>query len=859
MWMRLLRRARYLLHHRRHAADLEEEMAFHRAMTSGSAFGNATLAREDARGVWIWPWIESTWQDAAYAVRALGRDPAFTLLAVGALTAGIGLNTSLFTVYAAVAMKPWPAREPDRLVTVLNGSADDLRTRAGGGPRGFSQAEIEYFRAHAKTIAGFIMSSRRGGESIGADDARAGWVSANYFSTLGIDMAAGRGFLQEEDRPDSPASVVVLGYAYWQRRFAGDAAIVGRQVYFEDLPFTVVGVSAAGFVGTWPEPVDIWMPLPAAGILRPDDRWVRNVLREPANCCTGVAARLAPGVTREQAAAELSVLRRQFRGNRPTDTGGIEVVGTQLFADPKNDGAATFIPLFAALLIVLLLACANVGNLLLARAASRRREIAVRLSLGASRARVVRQLFTESLVLACMAGVTGVVLAAWLPRQIVNLAVNGETSLRLEPDLGALAFTVALCVLSCLVFGLAPALHGTRTSVVSGLKDGVALPGGRCSLRTLLLSVQVAAVVVLLVAAGVMIGSIRQAAERTLGRATPGLSIVSLELPGRGYDATRTRALSLEIAETLRSGARPGTLAFTSTTPLASGNIKGSFRLPGGHDDQYNAVYEISPEFVAMMRLPIVAGRGLHASDAGHSVILINQTMAERYWPGRSAIGQRILSAPPAGGWNIEGELEIVGVVGDAYMSSVDSVEPTIYQPLSHRTLPQVIASDRTAADLAAAAVARIDARVRVRVQPLSANLAPRVRSTRVAAAIAGILGLIALGFACIGMFGVFAFWVRQRTQEIGIRLALGAQSSDVIGLVMATTARAVAMGVGAGLFASVAVSRLLRGFLFGASGIDPLTYALVAILLVLASLCAAYVPARRATRIDPLVALRYE
>jgi putative ABC transport system permease protein len=422
-----------------------------------------------------------------------------------------------------------------------------------------------------------------------------------------------------------------------------------------------------------------------------------------------------------------------------------------------------------------------------------------------------------------------------------------------------LAYTVALCVLSCLVFGLAPALHATRSSVVSGLKDGSALPGAKFSLRTLLLSVQVAAVVVLLVAAGVMMRSIREAAERAFGREAVGLSVVSLEPPARGYDAARTRALSVEIADALRSGAQPGTLALTSTTPLASGNIKGSFRLPGDTDDQYNAVYEISPEYAPLMGLAIVEGRNLQASDAERSVILINETMAKRYWPGRSGVGQRIVCTRAGSGWNIEGELEIVGVVADAYMSSVDAFEPTIYQPLTHRTLPQAIARDRTAADLAAAAVSRIDPRLRVRVQPLSANLAPRLRSTRVGAVIAGALGLIALGFACVGMFGVFAFWVRQRTQEIGVRLALGAQSSDVIGLVMGTTARAVGIGVGAGLLASVAVSRLLGGFLFGSSGIDPVTYAAVALILVAASLCAAYVPARRATRIDPLVALRYE
>jgi hypothetical protein len=255
------------------------------------------------------------------------------------------------------------------------------------------------------------------------------------------------------------------------------------------------------------------------------------------------------------------------------------------------------------------------------------------------------------------------------------------------------------------------------------------------------------------------------------------------------------------------------------------------------------------------MSMPIVDGRALQAADDGQPAIVINETMARQFWPGQRAVGQRIL----ASGWNRPGELEIVGVVRDAYMTGVGGIEPTIFQPLTHRGLPNAVAVNRTSADAVVAAAARIDPRLRVRIRPLTDALGSKVRSTRVAAFIAGALGAIALGFACVGMFGVFAYWVRQRTQEIGVRMALGAQSSDVIRLVLGTTARAVGIGIAAGLVASVAASRLLKSFLFGLTGIDLVTYLVVAVILVAASLLAAFLPARRATRIDPLVALRYE
>jgi predicted permease len=872
----ILRRLAFWVRNRRGQDDLTAEIEFHRAAhqqtlerggmpraeaetESRRAMGNVTLAREDARAVWIAPWLESVWQDVAYAIRTLIRQPGFALLAIGALTAGIGLNTSLFTVYTALAMKPWAVREPDRVVRLLNTSTWDLRKRAGGGPQGFSLAEVEYFARHAQTLSGFVVSGRNVAVTVGDADVAGYWVGGNYFSLLGVEMAAGRGFLPEEDRPGSPVAVAVISHEYWQRQFGGDPGIVGREIRFDDVPFTVVGIASSRFAGTLPNRVDVWLPLASAPLLRPDDRWVKEVLLKPANCCSPVAARLGAGATVDAARAELAVLSRQFRGPRPGDEGDIDLIGTEIFANPKDDGRAIFVPLFAGLALVLLLACANVGNLLLARAAARRREIAVRLSLGAGRLRIIRQLLTESFVLAGLAGTAGILVAVWLPAQILKLVSGNPTALQLEPDSTVLAFALGISVVSCLLFGLAPALHGTRHDAITSLKEGSALPGARFSLRTVLLSIQVAAVVVLLVSAGVMVRSARRASDRALGPLTGELSVVSLTPPARGYDAVRTRGLASELEQELAGALASGTVALTSTAPLASGNIKGSFRLPGQSENLHNGVFEVSPGYFGLTGLSILQGRGFTATDAGRAVIVVNETMAKTYWPGRSPVGERIVCTPPESGWNMPGELEIIGVVRDSYMTNLGEVEPTVFQPLTYRTLPQLVATSRSAADAAVAAAVRLDPRLRARVMPLASVLAPRLRNARVGAMIAGSLGALALGFACVGMFGVFAYWVRQRTREIGVRMALGAQSSDVIRLVLGTTARAVAIGLVIGLVASIAGSALLRSFLFGLSGIDPLTYVVVSAILAAASLIAAFLPARRATRVDPLVALRCE
>jgi predicted permease len=869
---RLVNRIAYALRWKRHERDLLEELEIHRQMTqerleadglsrraaeaaSRRALGNVALAREDARTVWAPPGLESVWQDVRYAIRTVRRQPGFALVACGALAAAIGLNTSLFTVFNALALREWPVRDAHEMVTLFNMSPRDLRARGGGGPWGFSLDEVRYFSEHAKTFAGFVVTRVGGGDkTLGDEDVPASWVSGNYFSLLGVEMALGRGFTDEEDRPDSPAAVAVLSYGYWQRQFGGDPRIAGRQIHLEEVPFTVVGVTSRAFTGTLPQPVDVWLPLGSSALLRPTDPYVRNVVLKPENCCSAVAGRLRPGVTREEAQAELGFLDAQYRGRRE-EGGGVVVTGTAFAADPKNSSAAAFAPMFTGTILVLLIACANVANLLIARAAVRRREIGVRLSIGASRRRVVRQLLTESLVLALASGAAGVLIALWLPARLLEWTGLPSRALQLAPDAGVLAVALAVSILASILAGLVPALHGVRVGVAAALKDPQA-PSGRFPIRGVLLSVQVAVAVVLLVSAAVIGHAVRRIGAKDLGFAAQSLDVVSIEAPPRGFDTSRTRTVAAQIEQALIHSSG---VALTSTPPLGSGVTKGSFTLPGAAGEEYfNSVYEVSPGYFDVLHIPIVAGRPIVGGDRGRPVIVINESMAQRFWQtAAGAIGRFVTGA---GGFNRPGDLEIVGVVRDVYVTSLSSVEPTIYQPLSGRVLPQILVADTSAArDMVAKTVSRIEPRLRLRPAPLAANLGPRLRASQVAAALAGAMGGLALALAAVGTFSVFACWVQQRTHEIGVRMALGARPPQIASLVLRSSASALACGALAGILGSAGASRLLQKYLFGLSPVDPAAY--VAVLLVVSGTAAAatYWPARRATRVDPVHTLRYE
>ncbi len=568
---RLLRRLRYWLHRGRMDAELAEEMEFHRSLLAkdGSppaAMGNTTLAREAARGVWIWPWVESLWQDVAYGLRTLRRQPGFTATALLALGSAIGLNTGLFTIFNAFALRPWPVHDPSRVVTVHR------FVREGGGD--FGIAEYRYLAQHSQAFSGLV--AMRNGERVKMDDRpqQLTYVSGNYFRVLGVDMERGRGFLDDEDRTGAPQGVIVISHDLWLERFGGDPRIVGRSIRLDDIPFTVVGVTPADFTGTNPLRNDVWTPLPARKLLRPNDPSIQAWLTSPDFCCTPVAGRLAPGVTRTRAQAELAILLDQFRtangigGQRP----GIVVAGTAWMDSPlkKRQVIPMMLTLFFAVTLVLLLACANVGNLLLARAAARRQEIAVRLSLGGSRFRIVRQLLVESMLLALAAAGLGLATALVVPAAVMH-RLAADQAFRVAPDLNVLALYDRRS--HRLLPRVRPRPRAARhpRGDLRGV-EGRAGPGGpvraRLPLRSVLLSVQVAISVVLLANAGLLVRGMQRAQALDPGFDVQNVTVLSIDLPASQYSGPRTMALSRDLLAQLEHAGDLPACGLTLNPPL---------------------------------------------------------------------------------------------------------------------------------------------------------------------------------------------------------------------------------------------------------------------------------------------------
>lgn len=870
--MRLIRRLQNLFRLRRVDVELAEEMEFHRAMkereleqagfskldaasAAARRMGNVTSAREEARAVWLPTWIESAWRDASYAIRSLRRQPGFAVVAIGVLAAAIGLDTSVFTVFGAAALRPWAVRDPGRVVNVY--SVPTHVPQGANNAMGFSVAESRFLDSNSQSFDGLVamrQSDVRFGSDTSGPPSNAMIVTGNYFRVLGVGMERGRGFMAAEDLAPSPQAVAVLSYPTWQNRFEGDREIVGKQVRLDDVPFIVVGVASRDFAGTASVRTDVWVPFASLRLLRPLDTSVPQLLEKPEFCCSTVAGRLRPSITREQARRELDLVSSRFHAQHSLEPNAILLTDTALLSNPGHKAKITaiFSLMFTGVLLVLLLSCANVGNLLLARAAARQREIATRLSIGASRMRIVRQLMTESLVLASAAGFLAVGIAHFLPPYVLAHTVDQPLNVRLDPDLTVLGFSLVLSGIASVLFGLAPALHATRVSVINAMKEQTF--AARLRLRSALLCTQVAVTVILLVAAGLMTRGVQNASKRDPGFAVNNVSVISFDLPANSYNRARIQSLLSELQDGLRNAPNLHLFGFARTAPFANGHWWTSFRLRGedATHERLIETQEVAGEYFRVLGVPIVAGRDFVPSDAGRGAVLVNQTMAQRYLGAERAVGKTFILGKET--------CEVVGVVKDTYAIGLDSIEPLLYQPVSGRQMPLLLVrSSPEAVQIATAVAKRLDARIQVSAEPLTAQLERHLSPARVASALAGTLGLLSLILASVGMFGVFAYIVRQRTHEIGIRIALGARPSHILKLVLGASSRSVLMGLVLGIVISAAASRILQRFLYGISGFDPVAYSTVCLVLLAAAIAASWLPARRAIHIDPVQALRNE
>jgi predicted permease len=847
---------------------LAPEEARYAAMRSFGGFERVKEESRDVRGVQI---LEEVRQDLRFGARMLARQPGFTLVAVLALGLGIGAVVAIFSVVDAVLLRPLPYKEPERIALV-----QQHMPKIGWYFGGVSAPEMLDYIAGNETFAemagyGIINLNLTGeGEPRRIDVAR---VSSGLFPLLGVAPLLGRGFSSEEDEAGKNR-VVALSEGLWRTHFGADPKIIGRIVKLDETSYTVVGVMPARLQfpptgDAYAGAVELWTPL----ALTDDEKQAR---RRDSNF--NLIGRLKPGVTIEQAQANMAVVAAGIERQDPEIYQGntrITATAVGLMERTTQNVRPAVLLLFGAVGLVLLIACANIANLQLARAAARRKEIAIRSALGAGPLRIARQALTESLLLALSGGIVGLLLAALALDLIVRFGPENVPRLgQVALDPRALGFTLLVTLLTGVLFGLAPALQGARVGLSETLGESgrASGAGGRegARLRNALVILETALAVVLLVGAGLLVNSFVRLLRTPPGFNPEGVIVARTTLPAARYpEAERGKAVYRQALE--RIATLPGIqhVSFASALPLAS-EWQIGFLVEGGGEREWYTAYGswVSNGFFEAMGISLKRGRVFTDDDRADTtpVVVINETMARRFWPGQDAIGKRIRW----GGWNPpEGWLTIAGVVADVKFSSLeDETPPTIYMPVFQiprirRDAIFIARSTSDPAGLAAAfrrEIAAVDAGLPVYdVRTMNQVLAESIAQRRFTMGLLAIFASAALSLAALGLYGVLSYAVTQRTREIGIRMALGARRLDALRLVVGQGMKMAMIGALAGLLASLALTRLMKGLLFGVSASDPLTFAAVALLLTLVALLACWVPARRASKVDPIVALRYE
>jgi len=810
--------------------------------------------------------MDTMWQDIRFGFRTLLRSPATSVVALLTLALGIGANTALFSVVNGVLLEPLPYPEPDELVAVMESNPG----------RGFDQfyaapPNFDDWRRQNQAFSALAAAAQRpfnltGGER--PESVRGTQVTPEFFRVVEVQPALGRGFLPEDGRPGAP-KVVVLSHGLWQRRFGSDPGILDRQIPIDGESYTVVGIMPPGF--SLPSRQEIWVPLP--WVFPPEMRGTHFLL---------AYGRLKDGVTVEQAQIEMKTIAARLERQYPDTNAGWTVLVTPLHDILVEGVRPALLLLLAAVAFVLLIACANVANLLLARLAVREREIAVRTALGAGRTRLVRQMLTESLVLFVVGGALGILLATWATRALVALYGEG---LPREQAIGidgrVLLFTLFLSLGTGFLFGLAPALSATSGGLFGALKEGGrSLAGGSRGrlARNLLVLGEVAIALVLLVGAGLLLQSFARLRAVDPGFRTEGILTADLALPEQRYaDPGRQVAFTRELLDRLRviPGVQSASTVFPlplSGYPFVLGFAVEGHPVPPSSEQPSANVRLITPDFFKTMGIPVLKGRPFTLRDDLKSlpVLIVNRTMAERLWPGEDPIGKRITFGSTEGP-NVPWQ-EVVGLVADIHHAGLDqdpgseAYWPRLQAPVNG-TMSILLRTDVEPAQLAGAvrkAVRSIDSDLPVeRVQSLEAVVSEALAGSRFQTVLLGIFAGVALLLAAVGVYGVISYSVAQRTHEIGIRMALGARRPEVLSLVVRQGMALVLAGVGLGLALAVlllwGLAERVSTYIYGGGVFDPLILVAVPLVLLAVALVANYLPARRATRVDPLVALRSE
>jgi predicted permease len=803
-------------------------------------------------------------QDLRYAVRMLWKQPGFTLIAVLTLALGIGANTAIFSVVNGVLLKPLPYSEPEQLIRIFERSRTQPKFPMSGG-------NFQDYREQNSTLACLALYTRQDLE-LSQDDKpvrlAALRVSAGFFELLGAQPLLGRDIRREDELPDNN-QVVILSHELWRSHFNSDPSVVGRVITLSRQPFTIVGVAPPGLqhVGgdyrSMPhgESVDAWWPV----ALRPQAGRGAHFLN--------AVGRLKPGVSAARAEADFNVIAGRLADRFPNTNRGWGIAIQPLHEEIAGRARTTLLALFGAVVFVLLIACVNVANLSMARGTAREREVAVRTAVGAGRWRIARQFLTESLLLAMAGGVAGMLLAQWAIAALRSLGPEQLPRLQaVSIDVRILLFTLGATLLTGMLFGLAPALQAGRVDLNELLKEGGrGNSGGRRRLRDALVITEVALALALLIGAGLLIRSFWKLQQTDPGFNPERVLTASISLPGARYgEEAKARAFQQQLL--VRLATLPGvqSTGLTSDLPWTGYDENVGFNIEGKtfppNDGPSARSHFVSLDYFRTIGVPLIAGRFFNADDRQDTkpVVLINRSMAERYWPVESATGKRFTfsSQPEEKDW-----FTIVGVIGDLkdFPHSPAAV-PAIYWPTAQQTPRQFIIAVRSSAEpahMAAAvrsAVSVLDKDLPLaEVKTLEAIAATAVAGRRFTLWLVGFFALTALALAAVGIYSVLSYLVAQRTHEIGLRMALGAQISDVLKLVIRQGMTLVLLGLALGIASAFALTRLIRGLLFEVSATDPIAFALASALLALVALLACYIPARRATKVGPMVALRCE
>jgi len=808
--------------------------------------------------------MSSLLQDLRYAARMLRRSPCFSITAILTLAVGLGVSSSIFTLLYSAVLRPLPVKQPERIVNVYQ-SIEGAGRRIQGSPLFVSYAEYTDYREQTNAFAGLAAYAETrlplaGGE---AESINGLLVSDNYFSVLGAATAVGRTFAESDCQAAGACPLAVLSYGFWQRRFGGDPGIVGEALLLNRQRCTIVGILAPDFRGTEMVAPDVYVPLMMQARLQPDADYLS--LRD----CSWLKliGRLQPGATIAQAQAEMSVIAAQtdqdYIGRKTT----VEVTSGAYLNGPevRQRGFGIVMAVTVVVALILLIVCANTANLLLARAAGRQREIGVRLALGASRGRLIRQLLTESLLLALTGGAAGLLLAFWLPPVFMSVIPEAGIDINLTPDLTVFGYTFLTSLVVGIVFGLAPAMEATRLNLVASLKAesfGFGKRAGGSRLNRFLVIAQVAVSLVLLMGTGLLIRSLQRAQSVDLGFEPKRLLICSLDLASDGQMGTKATALVEQLNERLMALPGVESVALAGTVPFA-GKRYGTITVEGRKSAAQEFTINdnmVSPSYFQTLGIPIVQGRAFSEQEAraGQPVAVVSAAMARRFWPADDAIGKRFKYGAAV--------YEVVGIARDASSLQLDVEDgPLLYVPASADKPAGMFLIVRTATNpqtLVAAvkeAARTLDAGAPVAVKPMMENLDRVMQPARSTALLLGALSLLAWALAMAGVYGIVAYAVSRRRREIGIRMALGAQPASVLRLVIRQGLRLTLIGIAIGLLLSFAASQILSSALFGLNAFDPLTFAGIALLVAAAALLACYIPARRATKVDPMVALRYE